>query len=108
MYVRIYWAHIVPGSLPDIEAKYRQLQAEIPGRLLRWVTQDVNDPESVITITLWDSEESVRAWESSAQYERSVAAVRPYLVGSQVISLCEIKIDDHRGLAEFVKRTGSS
>jgi heme-degrading monooxygenase HmoA len=103
MYVRIYWTRIQPGSLPAIENKYRQLQATVPGRLLRWVTQDVADPESVITVTLWDSEESVRSWESSDSYQRGVEAVRPYLAGSQAISLYEIKVDDPRGLLDQIR-----
>jgi len=103
MYVRVYWAHIVPGSLPAIEAKYRQLVADVPGRLLRWVTQDVNDPESILTITVWDSPESVRKWETSESYDRGVEAVRPFLVGSQAISLCEIKVDDSQGLFKLVE-----
>jgi len=103
MYVRVYWAHIVPGSLPDIEAKYRQLVADVPGRLLRWVTQDVNDPDSILTITVWDSAEKVRAWESSEAYRKGVDAVRPYLVGAQTISLCEIKVDDAQGLDRLVQ-----
>jgi len=103
MYVRIYWTRIQPDSLPSIEKKYRQLATSIPGRLLRWVTQDVADPESVITVTLWDSEKSVRDWEGSDAYQRGVEAVRPYLAGSQAISLFEIKVDDPAGLLDQIK-----
>jgi heme-degrading monooxygenase HmoA len=103
MFVRIYWTRIQPGSLSAIENKYRQLAANIPGRLLRWVTQDVADPESVITVTLWDSDKSVREWEASEAYQRGVDAVRPYLAGSQTISLLEIKVDDPAGLLDQVK-----
>lgn len=107
MFVRVYWAHIVPGSLPEIEARYRQFVADVPGRLLRWVTQDVNDPDSILTITVWDSAESVRSWESSAGYREGVEAVRPFLVGAQTISLCEVKVEDSQGLAKLVQALGA-
>lgn len=103
MFVRIYWTRIQPDSLPAIENKYRQLHQQIPGRLLRWVTQDTADPESVITVTLWDTEKSVRDWESSEAYQRGVDAVKPYLAGAQAISLYEIKVDDPSGLLEQIK-----
>jgi heme-degrading monooxygenase HmoA len=100
MFVRIYWGKIHPGSWPSIEAKYRELMA-IPARglLSRLVTQDVNDPESMFTITMWDDRESVEAWEASRDYrEVFLASVKPFIVGSQSVSLCEVKVASLDGL----------
>ncbi|MFG1465144.1 antibiotic biosynthesis monooxygenase [Xanthobacter sp. DSM 24535] len=99
MYLRIYWSRIIPGSWPSVRERYEQLaQVRVPGRLSRWVTQDVNDPDSIITVTLWESRESVQDWEASPQYERAIAAMQPFLAGSHTVSLCEVKLDQGEGI----------
>jgi heme-degrading monooxygenase HmoA len=94
MYVRIYWGKLQPGAWPDVEAKYRELNAiPIPGLKGRWVAQDTNDPDSMFTITLWEDLRSVRHWEASPAYrETFLAAIAPFLAGSQTVSLCEVKV----------------
>jgi heme-degrading monooxygenase HmoA len=68
------------------------------------VTQDVNDPESLYTITFWDDMASVEAWEASSEYENVfVAAIRPFIVGSQSVSLCEVKVENISGLVSSTK-----
>ena len=94
MHIRIYWGKVQSGAWRSIEQKYRELM-EIPieGLLGRFVTQDVNDPESMFTITLWQDLESIEAWEKSSEYrELFLAAVSPFIVGSQSVSLCEVKV----------------
>jgi heme-degrading monooxygenase HmoA len=93
-----------PGSWDLLEERYRELaKVPVPGRLARWVTQDVNDPESVIMVTLWDSEESVKAWEASPQHDRAVRSVQPFLIGSQTVSLCEVRLEDPPNLLANVR-----
>lgn len=99
MYLRIYWSRIVPGAWPAIEERYRNLATtDAPGRLVRWVTQDTNDPESVITVTLWESHEAIQAWETSPRYLAALASMKPFMVGSQTVSLCEVAIEHPEGL----------
>lgn len=99
MFLRLYWSRIQPGAWESVRDRYLELaKIEVPGRIARWVTQDTNDLESVITITLWRSEAEIKAWEASDQYERSVAAMRPYLIGSQTVSLCEVQLEHPTGL----------
>lgn len=99
MYIRLYWSRIQPGAWESLRDRYVELgETIVPGRLARWVTQDTNDPESIITITLWNSDADILAWEASDQYRRSVAAVQPYLAGSQTVSLCEVKLEHPSGL----------
>ena len=106
MIVRISWARTHPGAWPSIEQKYGELnKIATPGFLGRLVTQDVNDPENLYTITLWQDLASVRAWEASAEFEQVfVAAIKPYIVGSFSVSFCEVKVADLAGLAAFVGR----
>lgn len=104
MILRIYWARTYPGAWPSIEQKYSELnKIATPGFLGRLVTQDVNDPESLYTITFWDDLASVRAWEASDEFENVfVAAIRPYIVGSHSVSFCEVKVESLAGLAAVV------
>ena len=108
MIVRIYWARTYPGAWPAIEQKYSELnQIAMPGFLGRLVTQDVNDPESMYTITLWDDLSSLNAWEASDDFEKVfVAAIRPYIVGSHSISRCDVKVASLAGLAAVIKDAG--
>jgi heme-degrading monooxygenase HmoA len=105
MYLRIYWSRITPGAWPAVEERYRKLtQADVPGRLVRWVTQDVNDPDSIITVTLWARREDIQAWEASEQYEKSVAAMKPFQVGSQTVSLCEVVLESPSDLLSQIQQ----
>ena len=99
MYMRIYWGRTQPGAWPDIEAKYRELnKIPIPGLEARWVTQDTNDPDSMFTVTLWRDIESVRAWETSPAYRETFwAAIKPFLIGSHTVSLCQVKVSSDTG-----------
>lgn len=99
MYMRIYWGRTYPGAWPSIEETYRELaKVSTPGLRARFVTQDVNDVESMYTITVWDSLESVQAWEASPAYrDVFLAAIKPFLVGSHSVSLCEVKVEHLAG-----------
>ena len=110
MIVRIYWARTYLGAWPSIEEKYRELnKIPTPGFRGRLVTQDVNDPESLYTITFWDDITSVQAWEASGEFENVfVAAIRPFIVGSQSVSLCEVKVENIGGLVSSTKAATAS
>ena len=108
MYLRIYWGRIHPGAWPSVEERYREL-AQFPtsGLQARLVSQDVNDPESMYTITLWDNIASVQAWEASPEYrDVFLAAVKPFLVGSHSVSLCEVKVEHLAGLLAHIPAGG--
>lgn len=105
MYVRIYWGRVNPDSWPSVEEKYRTLMSiDTPGLRGRLVTRDVNDPESMFTITLWDSIENVQDWEASQAYrEVFLPAIRPFLAGSQSVSLCEVRVENLAGLVPSIQ-----
>ena len=108
MFLRLYWSRIRPGSWEAVRDRYVELgRTDVPGRIARWVTQDTNDPDSVITVTLWQSQADIQAWEASTQYERSVGSMRPYLVGSQTVSLCEVMLEHPPGLLDAVREAAS-
>ncbi len=106
MIVRISWARTHPGAWPAVEQKYGELnKIPIAGFLGRLVTQDVNDPENLYTLTFWEDLASVRAWEASPDFENLfVAAIKPYIVGSFSVSFCEVKVADLAGLRAMLGR----
>jgi heme-degrading monooxygenase HmoA len=106
MHIRIYWGKVQSGAWPSIERNYRELM-DIPihGLLGRFVTQDVNDPESMFTITFWQDLQSIEAWEKSSEYrDVFLAAVSPFIIGSQSVSLCEVKLAMLTGLRDNLLR----
>lgn len=105
MIVRISWARIRPGDWAAVEQKYRELNTiPVAGFLGRLVTQDVNDPENLYTLTLWQDLASVHAWESSPEFEsRFVAPIKPHIAGSFSVSFCEVKVADLAGLKAFIE-----
>lgn len=94
MHIRIYWGKVAGHAWPSIEQRYRELmEVPVDGLLGRFVTQDVNDQESMFTITFWKDIKSIRAWEASPNYANLyLAAVSPYIAGEMAVSLCEIKV----------------
>ncbi len=94
MFVRIYWGRAAPGAWPAIEAAdTSRLQRTTPGLQARLVTQDVNDPESMFTVTLRKDRGSVETWKHSAEYRDAFpAAVKPFIIGSQSVSLSKVVV----------------
>ena len=107
MIVRIYWGRIAPGSLPSIEQVYRQYDAaSVPGLRARFVSQDINDPESIYVITVWDDMASIERWVASDDYKtRITRALAPFIVGARSLSLSEVRVED---LARLVPGAGNA
>jgi heme-degrading monooxygenase HmoA len=101
MHIRIYWGKVLGEQWPTIERRYRELMNfPAPGLLARFVSQDVNDNESMFTITFWQDAESIRAWEASDDYTNLyLAAVSPFIAGAMSVSLCEVKLFEASALA---------
>lgn len=106
MHIRIYWGKVLGEAWPDIEQRYRRLMDfPAPGLLGRFVTQDVNDRESMFTVTFWKDAESIRAWEASDDYTNLyLAAVSPFITGAMSVSLCEVKLFEAAALASELSR----
>ena len=96
MIVRIIWGRLVPGAWPSIEQIYKEFNVEsIPGLRARLITQDVNDPESMYAIAFWEDMASLQRWLDSDHYRRGFqVALRPFLAGSQSVSMGEVRIEE--------------
>ena len=100
MIIRIVWGRLVPGAWDSVEQIFRQFDAaSTPGLRGRVITQDVNDPESMYAIAFWDDVASVQRWLDSESYRKGFAqALRPFLAGSQSVSMGEVKLEDLAGM----------
>ena len=108
MHVRIYWGKVIGNAWPSIEDRYRALM-EVPakGLLGRFVTRDVNDLDSMFTITFWQDLESIREWEASPDYANLfLAAVSPFIAGALSVSLCEVRVLNAAGLVQALRDDG--
>ena len=75
MFLRLYWSRMRPGAWDALQKRYLELgEVDVPGRVARWVTQDVNDPESIITVS-----SSTRKKSASRKrfWRRLAAPLRP-------------------------------
>jgi len=100
MIVRIFWGRLVPGAWPSVEQVYRQFDAaHTAGLRARLVAQDLNDSESMYTIAFWDDMASLQRWLDSDAYRQTfLPALRPFLTGSQSVSVCSARMEDMAGL----------
>jgi len=93
MFMRITWGQLQPGAWDPFMVKYHEVaDPATPGLLARWVVQDTNNTDSMFAITLWDTRESIRAWETSDDYRgRFLPAVEPFMIGSYSVSVSEVR-----------------
>jgi heme-degrading monooxygenase HmoA len=67
MFLRVIAGKLKPGTWEDYERAYveaTQGAGPIEGLCGRWLTRDLDDPDSGTTISLWASEAAMRAYES--------------------------------------------
>jgi heme-degrading monooxygenase HmoA len=85
MLLRIVRGKLKPGNWHAFEAAYKKAVADagpIEGLCGRWLVQDVNDPDSGSTISLWATADALHAYESSDTLKNKIAAnLAPYFSG---------------------------
>lgn len=97
MYMRIAWGRVDPGRWDEYEAAYRQGAAAagrpeglVSHRLLR----DIDDPDTGYTLLLWDSEESMKAYEHSVNMETRLEPIAPFFPAAFVVNRLEVVMDE--------------
>lgn len=95
MFIRVISGRLKPGTWADYEKAYRQAMAEagaVEGLMGRWLTQDVDDPDAGTTISLWSSEEAMRAYESSDVLKRVIQPkLQPFFTGDYRTSRSSVR-----------------
>lgn len=104
MYLRIYWGRVRPASWDAVARRYQTLMGiQCDGLLGRFVTRDINDPQSLFTVTIWDTLENLQNWERSDEYRQVfLGPLEAYLEGSHSVSLCEVELAQIGDLAALI------
>jgi len=85
MLLRIIRGKLRPGTWIAFEQAYKSAIASagpVEGLRGRWLVQDLDDPDSGSTISLWTTEEALRAYESSELLKNTITAkLSPFFSG---------------------------
>jgi len=95
MHVRIIYGKLKPGTWDAYEAAYKQVMAKagaIPGLRARWLTRDAEVPDAGYSISLWQDEEAMRAYESSDLLKNTILPkLTPFFLGDYTTNHCEMR-----------------
>ncbi len=85
MFIRIVHGRLKPGTWGAFESAYLKAIGDagpVEGLCGRWLVQDVDDPDAGSTISLWASEDQLRAYERSDVLKEKIAArLAPFFAG---------------------------
>ena len=93
MYMRIVWGKILPGKWDEFNAAFKTAMAKrgnLKGLKNHWLARDQNDPDAGYSITLWDSEEAMRAFWDSDKRKEIMAPLEPFYVNQFTTTHCEV------------------
>lgn len=95
MCVRIIQGRVRPGEWERYETAFREvLCAEVvPGLKARWLMRDAVDPDAGVSLSLWESEAAMRAYEADTpRRERLFKAMEPCFTGEFHEQRCELRV----------------
>ena len=96
MLLRIVRGKLKPGTWAEFETAYQNAISNagpIEGLSGRWLVQDVDDPDSGSTISLWATEEALRAYEQSdVLKEKITAKMAPFFSGQYDVRVSRVRI----------------
>ncbi len=95
MLLRIIRGKLKPGTWDEFENAYRTAIANagpIEGLRGRWLVQDLDDPDSGSTISLWTTEEALQSYESSDLLKNTITVkLAPYFSGEYETRKCHVR-----------------
>jgi heme-degrading monooxygenase HmoA len=94
MIMRITWGKLYAGTWDEFERVYKETLAgkDIQGLKGRWLAQDVNDPDGGFAVSLWETQEDMRAYEESNAYrDMYLPTLKPFFSGEYTTYRCEVK-----------------
>jgi heme-degrading monooxygenase HmoA len=98
MVIRITWGKLRAGSWDEFERTYRANVITkgkgIKGLRGRWLSQDTADRDTGFAVSLWDSLETMQAYEESPLYREIMAPLQPFFVGEYKTYRSEVKYSD--------------
>jgi heme-degrading monooxygenase HmoA len=91
MYMRIAWVQTEPGQAAKYEEAFKQVYYADTMRAV-WLGQTNDNLDSFYIVTLWDSMEAIKEWESSPDYLKHVnPMLNSFILGNYSVSVCEMK-----------------
>ena len=96
MFMRIAWVQTEPGQAEKYEEAFKKVYRADTMRAV-WLGQANDNPDSLFIVTLWDSLEAIKDWESSSDYLKNInPMLNAFILGNYSVSVCEMKYS--RGL----------
>ena len=93
--VRIIHGKLKAGTWGSYERTYKEVVAnagKIPGLKGRWLAHEVDNPDAGYTISLWENEEAMRAYEAGDQLQNAILPrLKPFFSGEYNTTRCEVR-----------------
>jgi len=95
MMLRIIHGKLKPGTWDSYERAYKDIMAtagKFPGLRGRWLAHASDDPDAGYTMSLWESEAAMRAYESSDILQKTILPqLKPFFSGDYTTTRCEVR-----------------
>ena len=95
MLLRIVRGKLKPGTWSDFETAYLKAIADagpVEGLCGRWLVQDVDDPNSGSTISLWTTDDALRAYERGDAMKKIADKLTPFFSGQYDSRVSRVQI----------------
>lgn len=90
MFVRVGMFQVVPGSLPELKARYLKdctpLVRAATGSVACFVAEPVDSTAPIVVCTVWRTEANAVAYEASGTAAEVVGLVREFFAGPPTLS----------------------
>jgi heme-degrading monooxygenase HmoA len=95
MFMRVSWGRIRPGQWEEYERRFDKLAAAHAaegGPRRRLLLRDLDEPDAGFAISIFDTEEEMRAWgANSAARQRTQGELSDLYIGDYRIRQCEVR-----------------
>lgn len=95
MMLRIIHGKLKPGTWDSFETAYKNTMknaGKIRGLKGRWLAHAVDDPDAGYTMSLWENEAAMRAYEGSDVLQKVILPqLKPFFSGDYVTTRCEVR-----------------
>ena len=95
MFMRISWGRIKAGQWEEYERRFDKLAAEqtaLGGPRRRWLVRDLDEPDAGFAISVFDTEQELRAWANNATArQRTQTELSDLYIGEYRVRNCEVR-----------------
>ena len=95
MMLRIIHGKLRPGTWDSFERAYKDVMAKagkIPGLKGRWLAHAIDDPDAGYTMSLWEDEEAMGAYENGDKLRTTILPqLKPFFSGDYATTRCEVR-----------------